>query len=55
MVMVLPKPHTRPHYLLAGTAPVTLGLAALLARTQRERARIRPMPVRRATTSVPER
>lgn len=41
ILMVLPRPHPRVHYLIAGTAPAVAGLLALLARTQRERARSR--------------
>lgn len=41
ILMVLPRPHTRFHYLVAGTAPAIAGLLALLARTQRERTRSR--------------
>lgn len=40
-LMVLPTPHTRAHYLIAGTAPSIAGLIALLARTERERKRAR--------------
>jgi hypothetical protein len=49
LLMVLPMPHTRAHYLIAGTAPTLAALLALLARTQQERKRTRNFTVRRAT------
>jgi hypothetical protein len=49
MLMVLPTPHTRAHYLIAGTSPTIAGLIALLARTHRERTRPRRMAVRRVS------
>ena len=48
LLMVLPAPHTRAHYLVAGTAPTLAALFALLARTQRERNRPQGFAVRRA-------
>ena len=47
LLMVLPSPHTRAHYLLAGTAPTVIGLLAALVRTQRDRGKVRSLPVRR--------
>ena len=47
LLLVLPAPHTRGHYLLAGTAPTVAGLLAMLVWTQRQRGKVRPMPVRR--------
>jgi hypothetical protein len=54
LLMVLPRPHTRVHYLVAGTAPAIAGLLALLARTQRERARSRSHWVARRAGSPTE-
>jgi hypothetical protein len=43
LLMVLPAPHPRAHYLIAGTAPTLAALLAVLARTQQERKRTRPV------------
>ena len=53
LLMVLPPPHTRTHFLVAGTAPSIAGLVALLARTERDRARSRRPLVRRAPANPP--
>lgn len=47
ILMILPAPHTRIHYLLAGTSPAVAGMVALLARTERERRQTRRCVVRR--------
>ena len=52
LLLVLPAPHTRTQYLIAGTAPTTIGLIAILLRTQRERSRPRGMAVRRPSTGA---
>ena len=49
LLMILPTPHTRAHYLIAGTAPTFAALLALLARTQQKRKRWRSFAVRRST------
>ena len=52
LLMVLPAPHTRAHYLIAGTAPTLAALLALLARTHRERKQHSAgLAVRRATSN----
>jgi hypothetical protein len=53
LLMVLPNPHTRAHYLVAGTAPTVAGLIVLLARTHRERARMDTLGVRRTRPGTP--
>ena len=50
LLIVLPAPHTRAHYLIAGTAPSLAGLSALLARTQRDRKHPKSFAVRRASS-----
>jgi hypothetical protein len=50
LLMVLPTPHTRAHYLIAGTTPTLAALLALMARTQRERKRPQGFAVRRAAS-----
>ena len=50
LLMVLPTPLTRAHYLIAGTAPTLAALLALLARTQRDRKQTRGFAVRRAAS-----
>jgi hypothetical protein len=52
VLTVLPAPHTRAHYLLAGTTPTCIGLVAALVW---ERRRIRPLAqsVRRAPAESP--
>jgi hypothetical protein len=49
LLMLLPKPHTRAHYLIAGMTPTVAGLIAMLVHIQRERARPRSWVVRRAS------
>lgn len=50
LLMVLPAPHARGHYLIAGTAPTLAALLALLARTHRDRKHTRGFAVRRAAS-----
>jgi hypothetical protein len=50
LLMVLPPPHGRIHYLIAGTAPVIAGLIALRAHTERLRTQPRAQAVRRGST-----
>ena len=45
---LLPAPHTRIHYLIAGTTPTGIGLAAAIVWVERQRLR-RRKPVRRVT------
>ena len=45
---VLPVPHTRIHYLIAGTTPTGIGLAVAIVWVERQRLR-RRRPVRRVT------
>jgi hypothetical protein len=52
VLSVLPTPHTRAHYLLAGTTPTCIGLVAALVWNERQRARAagqQAQPVRRAS------
>jgi hypothetical protein len=49
LLMLLPRPHTRAHYLIAGMTPTVLGLFGMLVWIQRERTRPRSWVVRRAT------
>ena len=51
LLMVLPVPHTRAHFLIAGTAPTIAALIALLARTHKDRTRPRSLTVRRADSA----
>ena len=47
VLRLLPSPHTRIHYLIAGTTPTGLGLLAAKAWIERTRFRPRGLPVRR--------
>jgi hypothetical protein len=49
LLMLLPKPHSRAHYLIAGMTPTILGLFGMSVWIQRERTRPRSWVVRRAT------
>ena len=49
LLLLMPKPHTRVHYLIAGMTPTILGLVAMLVWVQRERTRPRSWVVRRVT------
>ena len=46
---LLPTPHTRIHYLIAGTTPTGLGLLAARAWIERQRLRTRGLTVRRVS------
>lgn len=48
LLLILPAPHSRAHYLIAGTAPTLIALGALLARTHKDRTHMRSLTVRRA-------
>jgi hypothetical protein len=50
MLLLLPAPHTRGHYLAAGTAPTGILLLAAKIRLDRERARPRGAAVRHVTS-----
>jgi hypothetical protein len=49
LLMLLPKPHNRAHYLIAGMTPTVLGLFGMAVWIQRVRTRPRSWVVRRAT------
>jgi hypothetical protein len=49
VLSILPAPHTRTHYLIAGTTPTCIGLVAALVWIERKR--IRPMTVVRRVSS----
>jgi hypothetical protein len=52
LLMILPAPHTRAHFLIAGTAPTLLALIALLAWTRKDHIRPRSLNVRRAGSAT---
>ena len=53
LLVILPTPHTRLHYMVAGLGPALVVLLVIGARTERDRARVQRWDARRVTSGTP--